>query len=99
MGAFLRVNIIYCDLEDVIKKNSIQTIYGALLKGENIYTQKLKFGLIVIGNEANGIAEENLKLITNPVTIPSHQFSGGESLNAAMASSILVSEFCRQLSQ
>jgi len=97
MGAFIRVNVVYCELEVLLKKNLIDNIYGAVLTGTNIYTNKLKPGLIVIGNEANGISDENLKLINNPITIPSHLTNGTESLNAAMASAIIASEFYRQL--
>ncbi len=96
MGAFLRVKIIYLPLPDVIKNYKIKTVYGAVLNGKNIYKEKLNNGLIVIGNEANGINEENLKLITQSLTIPSHQASGTESLNAAMATAIITSEFFRQ---
>lgn len=97
MGAFIRVNVVYCELEDLLKNNLIENIYGAVLTGTNIYKDKLKNGLIVIGNEANGISDENLKLINKPITIPSHLTNGTESLNAAMASAIIASEFYRQL--
>ncbi len=95
MGSFLRVKVHYCDLYEVIKKNT--PVYGAVLDGENIYNTKLQNGLIIIGNEANGISDKNLKLITHPVTIPSAANSTSESLNAAMAASVICSEFFRQL--
>jgi len=63
MGAFMRVKIVYCQLNELIKKESVESIYGTVLTGTNIYTEKLKNGLIVIGNEANGISDENLKFI------------------------------------
>ena len=97
MGAFIRVNVVYCELDRLVKESSIANIYGAVLTGTNIYKDKLKNGLIVIGNEANGISDENLKLINKPITIPSHLTNGTESLNAAMASAIIASEFYRQL--
>jgi TrmH family RNA methyltransferase len=97
MGAFIRVNVVYCELDRLVKEFSIANIYGAVLTGTNIYKDKLKNGLIVIGNEANGISDENLKLINKPITIPSHLTNGTESLNAAMASAIMASEFYRQL--
>ncbi|MGZ3884444.1 MAG: TrmH family RNA methyltransferase [Bacteroidia bacterium] len=96
MGAFLRVNVSYIELSDLLKTNSFP-LYGAVLNGKPVYTEKLKPGLIVIGNEANGIAASNLKLITNPITIPAHSASQTESLNAAMATAIICSEFFRQL--
>jgi TrmH family RNA methyltransferase len=97
MGAFIRVNVIYCELEELIKKDLIDNVYGAVLTGKNIYTDRLRNGLIVIGNEANGISDANLALINKPITIPSHLTNGTESLNAAMASAIIASEFYRQL--
>ena len=77
-------------------------MYGALLEGKNIYSEKLSSeGLIVIGNESRGISEEVQKLITDKISIPSfsHYKSGGgeaESLNAAIATSIICSEFRRR---
>ena len=97
MAAFLRVKVRYISLQELIRQQNIKHIYGAVLNGENIYKTEIKNGLIVIGNEANGISEENLKLISNPVTIPASKENETESLNAAMAASILVSEFFRQL--
>ncbi|MBA3682003.1 MAG: RNA methyltransferase [Bacteroidetes bacterium] len=97
MGAFMRVNVIYSELDKLLNKQKAESVYGAVLTGENIYKSKLTAGLIIIGNEANGISDENLKLVTRPLTIPSHQTNGTESLNAAMATAIIVSEFYRQL--
>jgi RNA methyltransferase, TrmH family len=97
MGAFLRMKVCYATLEEVIKKNNVSTVYGAVLNGKNLYKEKLYNGLIVIGNEANGINKENLSHINFPLTIPAHAQSGTESLNAAMAASIIASEFFRQL--
>lgn len=97
MGAFLRVNVVYGSLYDLCNRNTISSVYGAMLNGNNLYKEHLQNGLIVIGNEANGVHPENLKYITCPLTIPKHHGSGAESLNAAMAASILVSEFYRQL--
>jgi TrmH family RNA methyltransferase len=97
MGAFMRVNVFYCELEDLLKQTTVEYIYGAVLTGSNIYNNKLKNGLILIGNEANGISDKNLKLINDPITIPSYSTNGTESLNAAMATAIIASEFFRQL--
>jgi len=96
MGAFLRVKLVYISLKELIEQNQIKNIYGAVLEGKNIYTEKLEKGIIIIGNEANGITAENLKLVTHPLTIPSHSNNGTESLNAAMATGIITSEFFRQ---
>lgn len=93
MGSFLRVRVHYCDLTDI---SGGFPIYGAVLNGESVYNTELKNGLIIIGNEANGISKSNLGKITNPITIPSSVNSTTESLNAAMATAIICSEFFRQ---
>ncbi|MCE3228723.1 MAG: tRNA/rRNA methyltransferase (SpoU) [Bacteroidetes bacterium] len=97
MGAFMRVKVVYLPLNEVMDKNKPAKIYGAVLNGKNLFKEKLEPGLILIGNEANGINKENLELINAPLTIPSHSNNGTESLNAAMATSIIVSEFFRQI--
>jgi TrmH family RNA methyltransferase len=97
MGAVLRVNVVYCTIEDVLSKMLGIPIYGAILEGKNIYTSTLKPGLIIIGNEANGISKDVLSKITHPITIPAANSNGSESLNAANACAIICSEFHRQL--
>ena len=72
-------------------------VYGAVLNGKSLYAEKPGNGLIIIGNEANGISEANLELVSNPITIPAGGQNNTESLNAAIATSIIVSEFFRQL--
>ncbi len=97
MGAVLRVQVTYTTFEDLFATNKNTPIYGAILNGENIYTKKLTKGIIVIGNEANGISDAVLRHITTPITIPSATINGSESLNAANACAIICSEFHRQL--
>lgn len=63
------------------------------MDGKNIYRESLQNGLIIIGNEANGINSDNLRYINRPITIPANHNNGTESLNAAMATSIICSEF------
>lgn len=89
MGSFTRTNIWYTDLATVLANVQVP-IYGALLQGQSIYqVSKSKAGILVIGSEGNGISNELLPLITNPITIP--KIGGAESLNAAVAMGILVS--------
>jgi TrmH family RNA methyltransferase len=97
MGAVLRVNVISLAFDKLLHKLNHIPIYGAVLEGENIYTTSLQHGLIIIGNEANGISNEVLKHITNHITIPAANSNGSESLNAANACAIICSEFHRQL--
>lgn len=96
MGAFLRVKVHYLPIQKIIEKYKFP-VYGAVLNGKNIYSEKLKHGLIVIGNEANGISNEVLNCIDNPITIPSANSNHTESLNAAVAASIICSEFYRSI--
>lgn len=96
MGSFLRVGLVYIELNELIQKNNIKNIYGTVLKGKSIYKEILKNGLIIIGNEANGISEENLKKTSRLISIPANN-NKIESLNAAVACSIIASEFYRQL--
>jgi TrmH family RNA methyltransferase len=95
MGAFLRVNVHYIELEELIANKNIKNIYATEMNGENIYKEDLKCGLIIIGNEANGIGELAKKLATKKLTIPSAS-QNTESLNAAVATSIIASEFFRK---
>ena len=89
MGSFIRVNVLYENLTDLLKTAQVP-IYGALLKGESIYNiDKPKEGILIIGSEGKGIGEELLPMITNPITIP--RIGGAESLNAAVATGILLS--------
>jgi len=97
MGAVLRVNVVSMTFNEVLNKTQNLPIYGAVLEGENIYTTSLKHGLLVIGNEANGISQEVLQKITHHITIPAANSNGSESLNAANACAIICSEFHRQL--
>jgi TrmH family RNA methyltransferase len=96
MGSFLRLKTHYTDLKNFFKKdipNDIK-IYGALLNGKNIYEQTLtKKGILIIGNESNGISEEISKFVTHPILIPAHATSKAESLNASIAAAVLMSEF------
>jgi TrmH family RNA methyltransferase len=90
MGSLARVNIIYTNLTDFISQINLP-VYGALLNGENIYTNNFGLeGLIVMGNEGNGIRPGIQQLVTKAVTIP--RIGNAESLNVAIATAIFCSE-------
>jgi len=94
MGAIFNVSVEYVDLKAVLLDIPLP-IYGALLNGENIYEKEVKKkGVLLMGNEGKGISEEILPLVTDAITIP--QFGKGESLNVAMATAVLLSEFSRR---
>lgn len=93
MGAIFRINVVYCDLADYLSK-TCQPIYGALLEGENIYQKKIEpKGILILGNEGNGISKPIISLVNEPITIP--RFGKAESLNVSVATGILLSEFFR----
>lgn len=97
MGAIFRVNVSYQNLVDYLEKTSLP-IYGALLNGENVFTTQFnEKGIILLGNEGNGISEILKQFITNKITIP--KFGEAESLNVAMAASIIVGSYFQSLQQ
>jgi TrmH family RNA methyltransferase len=89
MGSFLRTQLWYQDLATTLTTANVP-VFGALLDGQSIYQiQKPTAGILVIGSEGNGISKDVLSLISHPVTIP--RIGGAESLNAAVATGIIVS--------
>jgi RNA methyltransferase, TrmH family len=97
MGSIGRVNINYIDLEHYLK-DAKTTIFGTFMEGENIYKTALPTdGIIVLGNEANGISAAIQKLVTQKLTIPRFgNLQITESLNVATATAIVLSEFKRK---
>ncbi|AXG73333.1 RNA methyltransferase [Flavobacterium arcticum] len=98
MGSIARVNVVYTDLENYIT-NTRLPVFGTFMDGENVYTQKLpQEGIIVMGNEANGISDAIAQKVTQKIAIPRFgKVQETESLNVATATAILLSEFCRNL--
>ncbi len=97
MGSFCRVQIIKTSFDKIaqIAKKSGALIMGTFMNGNNIYREELPSNaLLVMGNEGNGIRPEIEKFIEIKISIPSFT-SGAESLNVAMATAIICSEFRR----
>ena len=96
MGSIARVNVSYVDLNEFIKTAKIP-VFGTFMEGVIIYKEKLpKEGIIVLGNEANGISEAIEKNCTHRLTIPRFgEVMLTESLNVATATAIILSEFRR----
>ena len=89
MGSIARVNIFYTDLEAWLKEQPVR-IYGALLEGKDITKMNaIKEGLVIIGNESNGIRRELVPYVNERITIP--RKGNAESLNAAIATGIILS--------
>lgn len=98
MGAIARIKIHYTPLVPFFQEMKDINIYGTFLEGENIYNEELtQQGLIVMGNEGNGISHELRPYINKELHIPSYPAGRptSESLNVAIATAIICSEFRR----
>tara|TARA_R110000868_G_scaffold30589_7_gene112984 strand:- start:16032 stop:16847 length:816 start_codon:yes stop_codon:yes gene_type:complete len=96
MGSITRVNLVYLNLVEFLKTVKVP-VYGAFMDGESIYGSKMpKKGIVVMGNEANGISDEVSKTIKKRVSIPQYGEKTTESLNVATAIAILLSEIRRK---
>ncbi len=88
MGSFTRISVAYEDLKEYFAKNTLP-VYGAFLSGENIRGIAFpKDGVLVMGNESNGISKALEPFITKKITIPRH--GRAESLNVAIATAVLL---------
>ena len=103
MGAISRVQIHYIDLYDFLHKirteNQQIPLYGTFLEGENIYKEPLSTnGIIIMGNEGNGISQQVQKLVSHKLFIPNYPEGSttSESLNVAIATAITCAEFRRR---
>lgn len=101
MGGIARVKVHYTLLPDFIRSlDDNIPVYGTFLDGKNIYGQSLSCnGLIVMGNEGNGISKEVEALINRKLYIPNYpqERETSESLNVAIATAIVCAEFRRQV--
>lgn len=98
MGALARVKVHYTNLPEMLSQCNTP-IYGTLLDGQNIYEQELgKQGFIVMGNEGKGLSQAIRNLVTQKLYIPNYPIGTQttESLNVAIATSIVCSEFRRR---
>jgi RNA methyltransferase, TrmH family len=90
MGSLGRVNIVYAGLAEWLKQNKPLKIYAAALQGKNVKeTGRIKEGVLIIGNESKGISDEIMQLANETITIP--RYGNAESLNAAVATGIILS--------
>ena len=99
MGGIARVKLHYISLPELIASLEDIPVYGTFLDGENMYTQPLSaYGLIVMGNEGNGIGDEVKRLINRKLYIPNYpaERETSESLNVAIATAVVCAEFRRQ---
>lgn len=99
MGAIARVKVHYTDLVPFLSESKNIPIYGTFLDGEDMYEKTLSsHGFIVMGNEGNGIRPEIEKYISDKIYIPSYpkDSQSSESLNVAIATAIVCTEFRRR---
>ncbi len=101
MGALARVKVHYLDLPGLARELAAQQVpvYGTFLEGESVYTESLtSHGLLVMGNEGNGVSAEVAALVSRKLYIPPYPANRptSESLNVAIATSILCAEFRRR---
>ena len=97
MGALARVRVHYVDLPKWLSGQQCP-IFGTLLDGKDMYETELpKEGIIVMGNEGNGISSAVRSIITHPIRIPSYPKNAetSESLNVAIATAVVLAEFRR----
>jgi len=93
MGSFCRVNVFYTNLSEFFRENKLP-VFGAVMDGTDVHQLDFgKSGLIVIGNESNGISNEVSQFVQQKITIP--KFGGAESLNAGIATGIVLDNISR----
>jgi TrmH family RNA methyltransferase len=97
MGSIARVNIYYINIEQLLQSTALP-VYGTLLDGDSIYAQPLtEEGIIVMGNEGNGISQAVRPLIAHKLFIPSYREGDrAESLNVSVATAVVCAEFRRR---
>ena len=100
MGAMARVQMHYVDLPELLSSLQEETpVYGTFLGGENLYQKRLENrGLIVMGNEGNGVSKEVERFVTERLYIPNYPAGRetSESLNVAIATAVVCAEFRRR---
>ena len=99
MGAIARVRVHYTNLVDYFDSLPPMPIYGTFLEGDNIYNKDLSSdGVIVMGNEGKGISAEVETKVNAKLHIPNYPSDRptSESLNVAIATSIICAEFRRR---
>jgi len=96
MGSLVRVQVNYAILTDYLQRTKLP-VFGTFMNGENIYQQVFpKEGVVIFGNEANGISAAVEKVVQNRISIPRFgNLQQTESLNVATAAAIILSEFRR----
>ena len=100
MGALARVRVHSVNLAEFLNTYPLnQPVYGTFMDGENVYDTSLSpYGIIVMGNEGNGISNDIEKLVTARLLIPNYPVGQltSESLNVGVATALICAEFRRR---
>lgn len=100
MGSVFRVEIVETELVDFLKSAQQKgiSIYGAMLDGEDVFEKKFEKekGILIIGSESHGIRENIIPFVLSPIHILKHANSKAESLNASVATAVILAEFFRK---
>ena len=100
MGALARIQLHYCNLDELIDSLGEVPVFGTFLDGTDMYKEELSStGLIVMGNEGNGISDSIANKINRKILIPNYPegCETSESLNVAVATAIVCAEFRRRM--
>lgn len=100
MGSFCRVKIVYGDILEFLSNQKNRVSYGMFMDGNPIHDQKFTHNdILVIGSESHGISKSVESFINNKITIPHYHgsLSTAESLNASIASGILLFEYSKKM--
>jgi RNA methyltransferase, TrmH family len=100
MGALARVKVHYVDLTSFLSDCKELPIYGTFMDGESIYDKELSAtGIIVMGNEGNGISDSVRNLVSEKLLLPNYPFGEhtSESLNVGVATALVCGEFRRRM--
>ena len=98
MGALARVEVHYCSLPSILAHTSLP-VFGTFLDGDNISQRPLSLhGIVIMGNEGRGICPEVESFVGERLFIPNYPLGAvtTESLNVAIATSIVCAEFRRR---
>jgi len=95
MGSLFRIKVLHRNIEDCIAQKPASTrVFAADMNGENVYQSNLAAPFfLIMGSESHGIRRELLDASDEILSIP--RFGLAESLNVAVATSVLLSEFRR----
>jgi TrmH family RNA methyltransferase len=97
MGSLARVNVFYVDLPAFLRETQVP-VYAAMLSGQSLFEVKWQQeGIVVLGNEGQGISSQVADLVANTITIP--RIGGAESLNVSISGAIICAEISRNLNK